>query len=51
MSTKVPKLQNIITKIVDGIRKRNPDLKSRDQIGVIQNIENVFGLRQKMIGF
>ena len=31
--------------------KRNPNLKSEDQISVIQNVENFFDLREKNIDF
>ena len=33
------------------IKKGNPNLKSKDQINVMQNVEIFFDLREKIIGF
>ena len=33
------------------MKKGNPKSKSEDQISVIQNIEKLFGLREKIIDF
>ena len=36
---------------MDEIKKGNPKLKSEDQINIIQNIQTLFGLREKIINF
>ena len=33
------------------IKKANPNVKLKDQISVIQNVENIFDLREKTIDF
>ena len=33
------------------MKKRNPNLKSKDQISVIQNVQTFFDLREKIIDF
>ena len=47
----VLKSQNSFRSDLGKIRKGNPDLKSEEQISVIQNVENVFDLREKIIDF
>ena len=47
----VLKNQNNFESELGEMGKRNPNLKSEDQISVIQNVENFFDLREKNIDF
>ena len=42
---------NFKSDLCEIIKKDNPDFKSKDQISVIQNVENFFDLREKNIDF
>ena len=48
---KTSKSQNVIKVVVGEMKKGNPDLKSKDQISAIQNVEIYFDLRKKIIDF
>ena len=45
----IEKSQNIMKLIVGKIKKGNPKSKSKDQISLIQNAQNFFDLREKIV--
>ena len=48
---KVLKTQNNFKSNLGEIRKRNPNLKSKDQVSAIQNVQTFFDLGEKTIDF
>ena len=50
-SRELLKNQNEFKSDLDEIKKRNPKSKSKDQISVIKNVQNLFDLREKIISF
>ena len=48
---KTSKSQNVIKVVVGEMKKGNPNLKSKDQISAIQNVEIYFDLRKEIIDF